>query len=293
MYKYVSDKLWNPADANRLDRITVGSEYMNQGTLYVARFDEQGKGVWIPLVESTQTLTGQTLAERIGTRAEIIMNTPLAADAVGATPMDRPEWTTVDPNTGTVYLSLTNNTNRTEANAANPRVDNKYGHIIRWDEGSVVTTFSWDFFLFGADVSEDATTNLSGLTESNAMGSPDGLAFDPRGMLWVQTDGGKIESTNDQMLAVVPSRLATPDTGNPAINGDNQSELRRFFVGPNGCEVTGLAFTPDNKSLFVNVQHPGNWPYSSDATEATPSASAIRPRSSTVIMKNDGGAVGV
>ena len=295
LYKFVSSKLWNPTDSNRTDRITVGSEYMDQGTLYVARFDEQGQGVWIPLLESTITTTGQTLGERVGTLAEIIMNCPLAGDLVGATPMDRPEWTTVDPNTGTVYVSLTNNTRRTEPNAANPRVDNQYGHIIRWDEGSIATEFSWDFFLFGSDVTEDASTNLSGLSAGNALGSPDGLSFDPRGILWVQTDGGGIESTNDQMLAVVPSRIADPDSGTPAINSSNQNELRRFFVGANGSEVTGIAFTPDQKSFFINVQHPDNWPYSAtDATVETPSGTLIRPRSSTVVItKDDGGAVGV
>ena len=274
---------------------------MDDGTLYVARFNEEGKGEWIALEEGTATTNGSTLASEVGTLADILLNAPLAGDKVGATTMDRPEWTAVDPETGTVYLTLTNNTDRTAngedgTNAANPRPDNKYGHIIRWNEGALPTDFTWDFFLFGSDAAQDANTNLSGLTDSNELGSPDGITFDERGILWVQTDGGKVENTNDQMLAIVPSRINTPEAGEPAVNGDNQEELRRFFVGPNGCEVTGLAFTPDNSSFFVNVQHPGNWPPAngtSDATEATPEGESVRPRSATIVIRKiDGGAVG-
>lgn len=298
IYKFVSEALWNPADANPVDRLTVGAKYMDKGTLYVAQFNEEGKGRWISLVESTSaTSVGETLGDKIGTLAEILLNAPLAGDLVGATKMDRPEWTAVDPESGTVYVTLTNNDERAQGNVANPRPDNKYGHIVRWNEGASATEFTWDFFLFGSDDSEDAQTNLSGLTASNEFGSPDGLAFDDRGILWVQTDGGEVDSTNDQMLAIVPSRISAPQDGSPAVNTDNQDELRRFFVGPNGCEVTGIAFSADHASLFVNLQHPGNWPPANgttDATEETPAGFNVRPRSSTVVIRKvDGEPVGV
>ena len=303
IYKFVSEKLWNPADAERTDRLVVGSEYMDAGTLYVARFNDEGKGEWIPLTPNTPASKSNqgggsfTLGDLVGSQAQIILNTPLAADEVEATPMDRPEWTTVDPKTGAVYVALTNNTKRTEANIANPRLDNKFGHIIRWDEGESATEFTWDIFLFGAPVSAASDTNLSGLTEDNEFASPDGLVFDDRGILWVQTDNGASEvkdKTNDQMLAIIPSKLGDADPGNPVVNADNQDMLRRFFVGPNGCEVTGLAFTPDNQHFFLNIQHPSNWPYSLDAAEATPDGETVRPRAATVIlMKEDGGEIGV
>ena len=300
IYKFVSTKLWNSADANRADRLRVGAEYMNDGILYVAQFSEEGQGRWIPLLESTVTTSGQTLGEVIGSQAEIILNCPWAGDEVGATPMDRPEWTAVDPKTGLVYVTLTNNTKRTEdigTNAPNPRTDNKFGHILRWQEGSVPTDFNWDFFVFGSPANGDGVTNLSGLTELNEFASPDGLIFDSRGILWIQTDNGAKEvtdNTNDQMLAVIPSRLGDPDSGEPVIDGDTQDQLRRFFVGPNGCEVTGLAFTRDNKNFFVNIQHPGNWPYSRNAAEATPDGIEIRPRAATVVLtKDDGGEIGL
>lgn len=295
LYKFVSNANWDPADADRSDRLAVGSKYLDGGTLYVARFDEGGNGVWLPLTLTGAVTAGGTLGDTYTSLDEIILDTASAADAVGATPMDRPEWIAVDPLTGSVYLTLTNNTKRTEANAANPRINNSFGHVIRWDEdeGSQ-TTFSWDIFVYGSPDDGDAATNLSGLTADNQFASPDGLVFDSRGIMWIQTDNGADEveeETNDQILACVPSQLLDDD-GNPAtITADNQAELKRFLVGPNGCEVTGMAFTPDNKVAFINIQHPGNWPYSNDATEVT--VGDVRPRAATVVIrKADGGTLG-
>ena len=299
VYKFVSDALWDPADANSTDRLAVGDKYMNEGTLYVARFDEGGVGVWLPLTLDSATVDGGVLGDTFDSLADIILNTAGAADLVGATPMDRPEWAAVDQYNGTVYLTLTNNTRRTDStNPANPRLDNKFGHIIRWNEGyyDFDGTFTWDIFLFGSPADGDAETNLSGLTDLNQLASPDGLAFDDRGFLWVQTDNGADEVedyTNDQMLAVIPNQLVDADGNQEVISAENQMELRRFFVGPNRCEVTGFGFTDNHKNIFINIQHPGNWPYSANAAEETPAGTTIRPRAATVVItKDDGGEVG-
>lgn len=300
MYKFVSTAVWAAADENPSDRLATGDKYMDDGILYVARFNADGTGNWLPLTPDSPTTQGGTLGESFPTVADILLNTAGAADLLGATPMDRPEWATVDPMTGSVYLTLTNNTRRDETtgtNAANPRLNNKFGHIIRWDEGDAVTAFDWDIFVFGAPADGDAQTNLSGLTDANQFASPDGLAFDSRGILWVQTDNGADEveeETNDQMLAVVPGALLGSDGEQQTITAENQAALRRLFVGPNGCEVTGITFTPDLKNCFVNIQHPGNWPYSSDAAEQTPEGTEMRPRAATVVIrKQDGGEIGV
>ncbi|KEQ18201.1 PhoX family protein [Endozoicomonas numazuensis] len=302
LYKFVSKALWSAADANPEDRIATGAKYMDKGTLYVARFNEEGAGIWLPLVPDATTKDGARLGDVPGftTQADIILNTPGAADLMGATPMDRPEWTAVDPKTGSVYVTLTNNSSRdnqdnnseTDTNVANPREGNKYGHIIRWNEGADPSQFTWEFFLFGSFASANTLVNLSGLNETNEFGSPDGLTFDDRGLLWIQTDGGVNENTNDQMLAIIPSELNSTENM-LAVNSSNQDQLKRFFVGPNDCEVTGLAFTPDNQNFFLNVQHPGNWP-AAGAIDATDSSGANRARSSTVvIMKDGGGEVGL
>ncbi|EEY73359.1 putative phosphatase [Grimontia hollisae CIP 101886] len=296
IYKFESAARWNKRDARRTDRLTVGDKYMDEGTLYVARFNDDGTGTWLPLTLGSVTTDGGTLADHFDSLEAIILNTPGAADKVGATPMDRPEWCAVDPFSGSAYMTLTNNTRRTEGNSANPRVNNKFGHIIRWDEGHRSTEFTWDIFVFGAPADGDADTNRSGLTEFNQFASPDGLAFDKRGIMWIQTDNGADEVeeyTNDQMLAVVPSPLMDDAFNQLPISEENQGELRRFFVGPNGCEVTGFAVSPDYRSVFVNIQHPRNWPYSDDATEETPGDVKLRPRAATVVIRrNDGGPIG-
>ncbi|WP_061012868.1 PhoX family protein [Photobacterium leiognathi] len=298
LYKFESTALWDPADASPSNRLLTGDKYMDEGTLYVARFNEDGTGTWLPLTLDSITTSGDTLASHFNSLAEIIINTAGAADFVGATPMDRPEWAAVDPYTGSVYLTLTNNTKRTDStNPANPRLNNKFGHIIRWDEGENPTEFDWDIFVFGSPSNGDEETNRSGLTDLNQFASPDGLAFDQRGIMWIQTDNGADEVeeyTNDQMLAVVPSQLLDSDDNQTVVSSANQADLKRFFVGPNGCEVTGFTISPDYKSLFVNIQHPDNWPYSDNAAEAAPKGTEVRPRSSTVVIRReDGGEIGV
>ncbi|MEX5341939.1 PhoX family phosphatase [Pseudomonas sp. I2] len=298
LYKFVSDALWDPADANPADRLATGDKYLDQGTLYVARFDADGRGSWLPLDVETATTDGSTLGARFGDLPGILLNTRGAADAVGATPMDRPEWTAVNPLNGDVYLTLTNNSARTPAtvNAANPRGPSRHGHIIRWRDSDDQRGFTWDIFVFGANASGAAEINRSGLTELNQFASPDGMCFDSRGVLWFETDNSEpsvADYTNDQLLAVIPSDLMDADGRQIPVNARNQVDLRRFFVGPNGCEVTGIAFTPDNKTLFINIQHPGNWPYSDIATDATPAGTTVRPRASTVVIqRNDGGEIG-
>ncbi|TLX54562.1 dTDP-glucose 4,6-dehydratase [Stutzerimonas nosocomialis] len=297
VYKFVSTALWDPADANPSDRLATGAKYMDQGTLYVARFDDNGTGVWLPLTVASVATNGQTLGTLFGDIDDIILNTRGAADALGATPMDRPEWTTVNPLNGDIYLTLTNNSSRTTPNAANPRTNNVNGHIIRWHDADDQLNFTWDIFVFGSEATAAPSTNRSGLTDLNQFASPDGMIFDNRGILWIQTDnsGNAVASqTNDQMLAVIPTNLVDAQGNQVPVTADNQSELRRFFIGPNGSEVTGIAYTPDYTSMFVNIQHPGNWPYSDDATEATPAGVTVRPRASTVVIqKVDGGPIGV
>ncbi|MBJ2145207.1 PhoX family phosphatase [Vibrio sp. IB15] len=295
LYKFVSEAKWDPRDAEPSNRLNAGDKYMDKGTLYVAKFNDDGSGTWLPLTLNSKTTNGGKLGDTFDSQAALIVNTAGAADLVGATPMDRPEWCSVDPMTGTAYLTLTNNNKRKEANSANPRVNNKFGHVIRWDEGKTAGEFDWDIFVFGSPAVEDKSINRSGLTDMNQFASPDGLAFDARGILWIQTDNGADEVTgytNDQMLAVVPSQL-TDDQGNSAvIDAKNQAQLKRFFVGPNGCEVTGFTISPDFKSLFVNIQHPANWPSSDDATAQT--QGNVRPRASTVVIRReDGGEIAV
>jgi secreted PhoX family phosphatase len=300
VYRFVSEALWDPKDADRTDRLEVGAKYMDRGTLYAARFGADGTGEWLPLTVDSLNAQGVRLGDQLPTQAHIIIHTRLAADFMGATPMDRPEWTATHPHNGDVYVTLTNNSRRDEksgTNPANPRLNNVNGHIVRWNDDSNSNNFKWDIFVFGSNAAAHAQVNQSGLTALNQFASPDGLAFDDRGILWIQTDNGDnvvADATNDQMLVVIPTALADSEGIGPWISPANQNELRRFFIGPNGCEVTGFAFTPDHTTIFVNIQHPDNWPaYDSTDATLTPHGN-VRPRSSTVaIQRIDGGPVGV
>ncbi|MDT0618040.1 PhoX family phosphatase [Salinisphaera sp. P385] len=269
MYKFVTAEAWDPAQPN--------TNMLDNGTLYVARLDADGSGEWLPLDYDSNP----ALASDFVSQADVLVNTRTAADVLGATPMDRPEWSTTDPSTGEIYFTLTNNTNRgpDQTDAANPRGPNTHGHVIRLaenDDNPAATGFVWDIFVFGSNANADPSFNISGLTLDNEFGSPDGLWFDKRGVLWIQTDNGApLDSdTNDQMLAVVPAQL----NGDRTVNPDTQASLKRFFVGPVGCEVTGVEMTPDYRTMFVNIQHPGgNWPDGGSA----------RPRSATVIISRE------
>ncbi|MGE8538327.1 MAG: PhoX family protein, partial [Acinetobacter sp.] len=318
IYKFVSEALWDPKDVN--GGYTAGDKYMDKGTLYVAKFNDDGTGEWLELTYGKNGLTAANEIYPFAGQDDIVINARLAADHVGATKMDRPEWVAVNPENGEVYVTLTNNGNRGRAyptDAANPRsyVDfkgsnasnsgNMNGHIIRFSEAENTvnaTTFTWDIFLFGAEARAASNINLSGLDDFNDFSSPDGMWFDPRGILWIQTDDGQYtDETNCMMLAALPGTVgdgakaiaaSTKTEGQETIVGaklDND-RVRRFLTGPSGCEITGVTITPDYKAIFVNVQHPGGaWP--ANQSERYSRLGKV-PRSATVVItRKDGGAI--
>lgn len=323
IYKFVSTAVWDTKDIN--GGYAVGDKYMNAGKLYVAKFNNDGSGQWIELAYGKNSLNESNTTYPFKSQADVVTFARLAADAVGATKMDRPEWCTVNPVNGEVYVTLTNNSNRGKdyaTDAANPRnytdlyngtkeqKGNVNGHIIRFketDDKTTAETFKWDIYLFGAEASMASNINLSGLTDNNDLSSPDGMWFDPRGVLWIQTDDGAYtDVTNCMMLAALPGQIgdgapATTSNGQQTLVGAKvtDSTLRRFLVGPKQCEITGIAMTPDYKAIFINVQHPGedsasystpesNWP----ATQKDPSNKTARPRSATVVItRKDGGVI--
>jgi secreted PhoX family phosphatase len=354
MYKYVSTQNWLATDAN--GGLTAGDKYLDSGKLYVATYNDNGTGKWTELNTSTPAIaagyTAYGFSYSFADQADILVNCRLAADAVGATPMDRPEWADVHPTTGDVYLTLTKNTNRgksgiftsgksKELNSPNPRyysdvkgvapgtttTGNVNGHIIRMKEAGsdpAALTFNWDIYLFGAQSDADSTNiNISGLSADNDFSSPDGLWFSQAvpGLMWIQTDDGSYtDVTNCMMLAAMPGQygdggaaISVLNKAVPTNSGADQtvttfagkdatsSTLKRFLVGPKGCEITGIAETPDGKAIFVNIQHPGENTSSGSVSGNTPASfeshwpdnGTARPRSSTIVItKNDGGLIG-
>ena len=287
VYKFVSDQPYvegNPA-ANR--------QLLDSGKLYVARFDNgatrgdfMGTGEWLLLDKQANPLLRAD--PDFPNQAAVLIHARLAADKVGATKMDRPEWVAVHPDTGEVYCTMTNNAQRTTSDDANPREKNVYGQIVRWREAggdAAATRFQWDLFVLAGNptVPGHPGTPQAGSANvhaDNTFNSPDGLAFDRFGRLWIQTDGNYSNTGhfahqgNNQMLAADPKTR----------------EIRRFLVGPRECEVTGFAFTPDHRTMFVNIQHPGE---TGRGNSHWPDGGQALPRSATVIVtKNDGGVIG-
>ncbi|MGD9996448.1 MAG: PhoX family phosphatase [Ilumatobacteraceae bacterium] len=261
LYKFVSAEPWKKMARK-------GRSPLDEGTLYVARFDADGTGAWLPLVAGG--------VPGYADIASILIDTRGAAAAVGGTPMDRPEWVAVHPDVpGCAYGTFTNNTARATADAANPRAANPFGHILRWqnqggDHGA--DSFIWSVFaLAGKGL---GTGDGSTIAPGDAFGSPDGLAIDSLGHVWIQTDGGQPVPCNNQML------VADPQTG----------DIRRFLVGPKGCEITGWTVDQDGKTVFVNIQHPGeNATYGSPAGESNWPDFAGRPRSATLAIRRADG----
>jgi secreted PhoX family phosphatase len=330
LYKFVSTNSYDAANK------ASGADLLDSGTLYVARFDagtvvgdNQGTGVWLPLVHGQNGLTAEN---GFANQAEVLIKARQAADRVGATMMDRPEWVAANrTKTGEVFLACTNNNRRgsspassnmvngsTTAGAARPAVDeanpravNNWGHIIRINEtgaDAAATAFNWDIFVIAGNpaLTDAPKKGSANIDASNTFNSPDGIQVDPEGRLWIQTDGSYantgdfVNQGNNQMLV---ADIAT-------------KKITRFLVGPAGCEVTGVCWTPDGRTMFINIQHPGevgshpNAPAgyvaaASNAKDAWVNANPTafskwpdgpnggRPRSATVVIrKNDGGVIG-
>ncbi|MFG3452574.1 PhoX family protein [Stutzerimonas stutzeri] len=278
VYKFVPSGRYVPG-ADQANR-----QLLDSGTLYVARFNADGSGEWLALVHGQNGLTAEN---GFADQAEVLLNARAAGDHVGATPMDRPEWVAVHPRSREVYVTLTNNDNRGikwPTDKANPRPVNLHGQILRWSEKGAdptATTFTWEVFLLAGEQpgakdaeGEPVPANLTGTINGDIFSSPDGLAFDNAGRLWIETDYGDDEAA---MQAMGTNQLLCADP--------RTREVRRFLVGPRGCEITGITWSPDYRAMWINVQHPElSFPASDGKT---------RPRASTVLItKNDGGVIG-
>ena len=290
IYKFVSrDKIQaGGAAANR--------DLLDHGTLYVARFEANGTGAWLPLVHGQGPLTA---ANGFADQGEVLVKARQASDALGATKMDRPEWLTIDPASGWVYCTLTNNSQRGEpgkpgVDAANPRANNTMGQIIRWQDAGDFDglQFKWNHLLLAGDPA-NPRPEAKGNIQGDVFGCPDGISFGPGGLLWIQTDVHSSQLQQGEFERIGNNQLLACDV--------STGEVRRFFTGPANCEVTGLSFTPDGTTMFLSIQHPGESPGDrSDPKEPSKYSSwpdyvdETRPRSAAVaVRKKNGGVIGL
>jgi len=270
MYKFVSQGTFSQ---RREENVTL----LDEGTLYVAILNDDCTGRWIPLIGGQGPLAAWS-------QAEVLINTRGAADLVGATKMDRPEDIETNPVNGKVYCVFTNNTNRGVGSkpgpdAANPRTNNRHGQIIELsetDNDPAATTFTWEIFLLCGDPHNpaDAPTSFAGCTpeQVSPLSSPDNLAFDRQGNVWIATDGQPDTLQKNDGLYVVP------------VAGAERGALRQFLSVPIGAETCGPEFTPDNETLFIAVQHPASTPGSTIDNPSSRWPDGDIPRSSVIAV---------
>ena len=271
-----------------LDNRENNRDLLDEGTLYVARFKEDGTGRWMPLVYGEGPLTAEN---GFRSQADVVIDARLAADLLGATKMDRPEDVEANASTNKVYVMLTNNTDRkpNQVNAANPRPDNAFGHIVEItpkDDDHTANNFTWDILLKCGDpsIAKVGATFSAATTENGWFGMPDNCAVDNQGRLWVSTDGNNLEDTGraDGLWAI-------------ETEGALRGTSKHFFRVPLGAEMCGPYFTPDDETLFLAVQHPGT---EGDSTFEKPSTrwpdfkKGMPPRPSVLaVTKNGGGKI--
>lgn len=282
VYRFVTSRAVDMTDPK------ANADILDEGTLSVARFDEDGSGTWLPLVFGQGPLTQ---ANGFTDQGAVVINARLAADLLGATKMDRPEDVEVNPKTGNVYVMLTLNEKRkaSQVDAANPRADNRFGHILELhpDDGDhAADGFRWDVLVKCGDpsIAEVGATFNPATSASGWFANPDNCAFDADGRLWIATDGNSQERTGRA------DGIWSLDT-----QGEARGTARLFFQCPIGAEMCGPVFTPDLETLFVAVQHPGESDESGPSTYATPSTRwpdfnpQMPPRPSVVAITRKGG----
>ena len=291
IYKFVSRDRIAPA-ASGLTQAQANRELLDHGTLYVARFDADGSGRWLPLVHGQGPLTA---ANGFADQGEVLIKTRQASDALGATKMDRPEWLAIDPQSGEVFCTLTNNSARGAkdqpgVDAANPRANNVMGNIIRWKDDADFdgVTMRWSHLVLAGDPA-NTRAEAKGNIKGDLFACPDGLMLDARGVLWIQTDMHASQMYQGELVRIGNNQMLACDR--------STGEIRRFLTGPVNCEITGATQTPDGTTMFINIQHPGETPSDrSDPKEPAKFSSwpyGGRPRSATVVIRRkDGGVVG-
>ncbi len=281
VYKFVTARPWNPTDR------AANKNLLDEGTLSVARFGDDGKIQWLPLVHGEGPLTAEN---GFASQADVVMKARIAGDLLKATPMDRPEDIETNPISGNVFVVLTNNSQRKpeQVDKANPRANNAHGHILEIAPAGgdhAAADGTWSVFLTAGKPGHDAGARYHRATSDQGwLSCPDNIAFDSRGRMWIATDGaGNAAGVADGVYAT--------DT-----SGYGRALTRLFYQAPVGAEVCGPIFTPDDGTLFLAIQHPGEGrgsTFEKPSTRWPDFRDGMPPRPAVVaIVKKGGGTIG-
>jgi secreted PhoX family phosphatase len=268
-YKFVTTNAWNPDDR------AANADLLDDGTLYVAQFNDDGTGTWLPMVYGEGPLTEEN---GFTSQGDVVTLARQAADLLGATKMDRPEDFEGNPVTGKVYLVLTNNTRRTldETDNANPRANNFAGHILEIVEENndhAATTFTWDIFILAGGLEDSGVWYGGELEGISPFAAPDNITFDVNGNIWISTDGLPANLPGNDGLFVA------------ATEGELRGQSRQFFSTVTGAECSGPVFNPDNTALWASIQHPGEGGTVEEPVTLWPDGE-VAPRPSVVLITN-------
>lgn len=274
LYKFVSKHRYNPNRADAAAR-KQNLRLLAEGDLFVARFAGNspaaeitgtgalpadgafdGSGEWVALTRNGRSAVPGMSVE------EVLVNTRLAADLVGATKMDRVEDVEPHPTTGRVYVACTNNTRRGldyAPDEANPRSANRDGHVIELTEldGQGGTRFAWSILLLCGDPAGITQTYFAGYPKElvSPISCPDNVAFDSEGNLWISTDGAPSTIRKNDGLFKVP------------LEGPERGRVQQFLSVPRDAETCGPIVRDAEGMVLVAVQHPGE-----DGTFAAPNS---------------------
>ncbi|MBX2857315.1 MAG: PhoX family phosphatase [Cellvibrionaceae bacterium] len=277
LYKFVSKQRYQP------DNRQANKQLLSEGTLYCAKFSDDGSLSWLPLVQGSGPLTAQNGFKQ---QSDVSIDTRKAADLLGATPMDRPEDVEVNPVNGRVYVMLTNNDERldNQTDGVNPRANNTAGQIVELippGGDHSADTFSWEMLLLAGRRDEESTNYHPQTSDNGWLACPDNCAFDSQGNLWIATDGAENFGIADGIWCC-------------EVEGENRALTKRFLRTPVGAELCGPYFTPDDKHLFCSIQHPGNSSsFENPSTRWPDFDKKLPPRPSVVVVsKTDGDVIG-
>ncbi|MEM0909495.1 MAG: PhoX family phosphatase [Pseudomonadota bacterium] len=273
LYRFVSKNKYQPS--NREANLTL----LEEGTLYCAKFEDDGSVKWLAMVHDEGPLTSQN---GFNSQADVQIDCRKAADLLGATPMDRPEDVEVNPQTGHVYVMLTNNHKRDndQTDGPNPRPNNNGGQVLELtppDGNHNTETFSWDLILVCGPKDEQGTKYHPAVSDNGWLACPDNCAFDALGNLWISSDGAKAFGVADGVWAT-------------EVSGEFRGLTKRFLRAPIGAEMCGPFFTPDAENFFSAVQHPGEGStFDVPSTRWPDFRPDMPPRPSVVVITKDGG----